>query len=151
MSAMRRHRSRRQSELTLSVISVGATAELREPSSEGVAGWWNVRTWIMSNSKIKNCHAEVTRQGSALLWPLYRVIASVMMSDHGNTTMTDKAEKRTKAIQRAAEFRERAARFESLAAEAQQRGDMQMYIEFERKAAEELAEASSIEADIGKE
>jgi hypothetical protein len=63
--------------------------------------------------------------------------------------MTKEA-KRTEAIHRAAEFRERAARYHALATEAQQRGDVQMSIEFERKAAEELAEANRIKEDIGK-
>ena len=64
--------------------------------------------------------------------------------------MVDEADKRTEAIHRAAEFRERAARYEFLAAEARQRSDTQMSIEFENMAAKELAEASRIEADIDK-
>jgi len=59
-------------------------------------------------------------------------------------------DKRTQAMHRAAEFRDRAGRYESLANEARQRGDMQMSIEFERRAAEELAEASRIEDSLGK-
>jgi len=62
--------------------------------------------------------------------------------------MTDEAEKRAEAIQRAAEYRERAARYESLSEEAQRKGDTQMSIEFARKAAEEEIEASRIEAGI---
>ena len=65
--------------------------------------------------------------------------------------MVDEADKRSEALHRAAEFRDRAARYESLAAEARQRGDTQMSIEFENMAAEELAEADRVEADIGKE
>jgi hypothetical protein len=65
--------------------------------------------------------------------------------------MVDETDKQTEAIHRAAEFQQRAARYESLAAEARQRGDTQMSIEFENMAAKELAEASRIEADIGKE
>ncbi len=65
--------------------------------------------------------------------------------------MVDEADKRTEALHRAAEFRDRAARYESLAAEARQRGDTQMSIEFENMAAKELAEADRVGADIGKE
>jgi hypothetical protein len=60
----------------------------------------------------------------------------------------DEAKKRAEAKQRASEYRERAATYESLSEEAQRRGDSQMSIEFARKAAEEQAEASRIEADI---
>jgi len=59
-------------------------------------------------------------------------------------------DKRTEAMQRVAEFRERAEKYNSLAMEAQRRGDMQMSIEFERRAAEELTEASRIEDGLGK-
>ena len=62
--------------------------------------------------------------------------------------MTDEAEKRAEAIQRAAEYRERAANYESLSEEAQRKGDSQMSIEFARKAAEEAIEARRIEASI---
>ncbi len=62
--------------------------------------------------------------------------------------MSDDADKRTAAMQRAAEYRERAAQYEKLSEEARQRGDAQMSIEFARKAAEELTEASRIEDSI---
>jgi len=62
--------------------------------------------------------------------------------------MTDEAEKRAEAIRRAAEYRERAANYESLSEEAQRKGDSEMSIEFARKAAEEAIEASRIEAGI---
>jgi hypothetical protein len=62
--------------------------------------------------------------------------------------MTDKADKRAEAIRRAAEYRERAASYESLSEEAQRKGDSEMSIEFARKAAEETIEASRIEAGI---
>ena len=65
--------------------------------------------------------------------------------------MVDEADKRTEALHQAAEFRDRATRYESLAAEARQRGDTQMSMEFENMAAKELAEADRVEADIGKE
>jgi hypothetical protein len=63
--------------------------------------------------------------------------------------MTDEA-KHAEAMQKAAEFRARAARYDALAAEARQRGDMQMSVEFDRKAIEELAEASHVEEGIRK-
>jgi hypothetical protein len=62
----------------------------------------------------------------------------------GLTAMIEKVF-RTEAHQQAAERRDRAARYETLAAEAQQRGDIQLSIEFASKAAEELVEASRIE------
>jgi hypothetical protein len=65
--------------------------------------------------------------------------------------MVDETDKQTEAIHRTAEFRERAARYESLAVEARHRGDTQMSIEFETMAAKELTEASHVESDIGKE
>ncbi len=71
-----------------------------------------------------------------------------MLASHGKNTMSDEAEKRVEAIQRAAEYRERAAQYEKLSEEAQQRGDAEMSIEFARKAAEELTEASRIEEGI---
>jgi len=49
--------------------------------------------------------------------------------------MTDKA-KPAEAMQKAAEFRERAAKYEALASEARQRGNIEMSIEFDRKAVE---------------
>jgi len=57
---------------------------------------------------------------------------------------------RAEAMQQVAEHRQRAARYEMLAAEAQQRGDIQVSIDFASKAAEELIEASRIEEGIGK-
>jgi hypothetical protein len=63
--------------------------------------------------------------------------------------MTDEA-KRAEAMQKAAEFRERAAKYDALAAEARQRGDIEMSIEFDRKAVEELAEATRIEEGASK-
>ena len=71
-----------------------------------------------------------------------------MIGYYGNTTMTDKAEKRAEAIRRAAEYRKKAAEYESLYEEAQRRGDTQMSIEFARKTAEEEIEARRIEAGI---
>jgi len=62
--------------------------------------------------------------------------------------MTEDETKRTEAAQKASQYRERAATYESLSEEAQRRGDTQMSIEFARKAAEEQAEASRIEAEI---
>ncbi len=62
--------------------------------------------------------------------------------------MTDEAKKRTEAIRRAAECRERAAKYEALSAEARRRGDIQMSIEFASKAAEEQIEAHHIEEGI---
>jgi hypothetical protein len=63
--------------------------------------------------------------------------------------MADKA-KPAEAMQKAAEFRERAAKYEALAAEARQRGNIEMSIEFDRKAVEELVEASRIEEGVSK-
>jgi hypothetical protein len=60
----------------------------------------------------------------------------------------DQTKKRAEVAQKASEYRERAATYESLSEEAQRRGDTQMSIEFARKAAEEQAEASRIEAEI---
>jgi hypothetical protein len=62
--------------------------------------------------------------------------------------MTDKTEKRAEAMRRAAEYRERAANYESLSEEAQRKGDSEMSIEFARKAAEEAIEASRVEVSI---
>jgi hypothetical protein len=64
--------------------------------------------------------------------------------------MTDKDKKRTEAIQRAAECRERAAQYESLADEAKQRGDIEMSTKFASSATEERLEARRIEEGIGK-
>ena len=61
--------------------------------------------------------------------------------------MTDDAY--TNAIRRAAEHRERAARYEALSIDAEQRGDKQMSVEFASKAAEERIEASRIEESTG--
>jgi len=55
---------------------------------------------------------------------------------------------RTQAKQNAAECRDRAARYEMLAAEASQRGEIQISIDLTSKAAEELAEANRIEEEI---
>jgi hypothetical protein len=63
--------------------------------------------------------------------------------------MADEA-KRSEAMQTAAKFRERAARYDALAAEARQRGDIEMSIEFDRKAVEELVEATRIEEGVNK-
>ena len=60
--------------------------------------------------------------------------------------MTDEATQ----TQHAAECRERAARYEALAAEARERGHMQVSIEFSGRAAQELIEASRIEEGIRK-
>src|ERR1017187_1526790 len=54
-------------------------------------------------------------------------------------SMADKA-KPAEAMQKAAEVRERAAKYEALAAEGRQRGNIEMSIEFDRKAVEELVE-----------
>ena len=62
--------------------------------------------------------------------------------------MPEDETKRAEAAQKASQYRERAATYESLSEEAQRRGDTQMSIEFARKAAEEQAEASRIEAEI---
>jgi hypothetical protein len=64
--------------------------------------------------------------------------------------MTDEAKRRTEAMQRAAECRERAAQYEALADEAKQRGDIEMSAKFASNAAEEWVEARRIEEDIGK-
>jgi DICT domain-containing protein len=64
--------------------------------------------------------------------------------------MTDETKKRAEAIQRAAEYRERAARYEALADEAKQRGDIEMSTKFASSAAEERIEARRIEEGIGK-
>ncbi|HEY6753605.1 MAG TPA: hypothetical protein VI077_02670 [Pseudolabrys sp.] len=64
--------------------------------------------------------------------------------------MTDEIKKRTEAMQRAAECRERAAQYEALAEEAKQRGDFEMSANFASSAAEEWVEARRIEEGIGK-
>jgi hypothetical protein len=57
---------------------------------------------------------------------------------------------RVEAMEQAAQCRERARQYESLAADAQRTGDSQASIEFAKKAAEELAEAARIDEEIGK-
>jgi len=61
--------------------------------------------------------------------------------------MPDEVNKRTEAIQRAAESRERAAQYEALAEEAKQRGDFEMSGKFAASAAEERVEAQRIEEE----
>jgi hypothetical protein len=61
--------------------------------------------------------------------------------------MADEVSKRTEAIRRAAESRERAAQYESLAEEAKQRGDFEMSSKFAASAAEERVEAQRIEEE----
>jgi len=61
--------------------------------------------------------------------------------------MADEVSKRTEAIQRAAECRERAAQYEALAEEAKQRGDFEMSGKFATSAAEERVEAQRIEEE----
>jgi DICT domain-containing protein len=62
--------------------------------------------------------------------------------------MTDEATIRTEAIQKAAQCRERAGRYESLADEARQRGDFEMSTQFSSRAAEEWLEARRIEESL---
>jgi hypothetical protein len=50
-------------------------------------------------------------------------------------------------IDQAAQCRERARQYEALSADAQRTGDTEASIEFVKKAAEELAEASRIEKE----
>jgi rubrerythrin len=64
--------------------------------------------------------------------------------------MTDESKKRTEAMQRAAECRERAAHYDVLADEAKQRGDNEMSANFASSAYEERNEARRIEEGIGK-
>jgi hypothetical protein len=61
--------------------------------------------------------------------------------------MANETNKRSEAIRRAAESRERAAQYESLAEEAKQRGDFEMSSKFAASAAEERIEAQRIEEE----
>ena len=61
--------------------------------------------------------------------------------------MANASNKRTEAIQRAAESRERAAQYEALAEEAKQRGDFEMSSKFAASAAQERVEAQRIEEE----
>jgi len=63
--------------------------------------------------------------------------------------MTDESKKRTEAMQRAAECRDRAAQYDALADEAKQRGDNEMSANFASSAHEERNEARRIEESIG--
>ena len=62
--------------------------------------------------------------------------------------MADEGKKRTEALQRAAECRERATQYEALADEAKQRGNIEMSLSFANSAAEERTEARRIEESI---
>jgi hypothetical protein len=64
------------------------------------------------------------------------------------TAATEEARKRTEAMQRAAEHRARAVRYEALAEEAKQRGDFEMSGTFAASAAEERLEAQRIQDAI---
>jgi len=63
--------------------------------------------------------------------------------------MTDEAKKR-EAMQRAAEFRQRAAQYDALADEAKQRGDFELSSKFASSANEERNEARKIEDNVSK-
>jgi hypothetical protein len=63
-------------------------------------------------------------------------------------TKTDEADKRTVAMQRAAECRARAGQYERLAEEAKERGDFEMSSTFAASAAEERLEAQRIQDAI---
>jgi hypothetical protein len=105
-----------------------------------VFGSWVTHPHLSNNDFIKN--VSFTRK----LRILYAASAPVMRAA---TAMTDKA-KRREAMKRAAEYRQRAAEYEAFSVEAQQRGEIEMSIEFARKAAEELAEASRIDESASK-
>ncbi|HYC17302.1 MAG TPA: hypothetical protein VEC94_08850 [Pseudolabrys sp.] len=62
--------------------------------------------------------------------------------------MADEGKKRTEALQRAAECRERAAQYEALANESKQRGNIEMSLSFANSAVEERNEARRIEESI---
>jgi hypothetical protein len=64
------------------------------------------------------------------------------------TAKTGEADKRTEAMQRAAEYRARAAQYERLAEEAKERGDFEMAGTFAASAAEERLEAQRIQDAI---
>ena len=64
--------------------------------------------------------------------------------------MTDQTSKRTEAVQRAAQCRERAAQYEALANEAKQRGDIEMSTQFANSAAQEWTEARRLQESAGK-
>ncbi len=64
--------------------------------------------------------------------------------------MTDEAKKRTEALQRAAQCRERAAQYDALSAEAKQRGDNEMSSKFASSAHEERVEARRIQELINR-
>jgi len=64
--------------------------------------------------------------------------------------MTDETKKGTEAIQRAAECRGRAARYEALANEAKLRGDFEMSTQFAASAAAEWLEARRLEDSANK-
>jgi hypothetical protein len=55
---------------------------------------------------------------------------------------------RTETIHKAAALRERAAQYESLAAEAKERGDIEMSMSFAASAAEERMEAQRLEDSL---
>jgi hypothetical protein len=59
--------------------------------------------------------------------------------------MSDEANKRTEAMQRAAECHQRAVQYEALAEEAKRRGDFEMSANFASSAVEERKEAQRIE------
>jgi len=64
--------------------------------------------------------------------------------------MPDEVTTRTEAIHRAAECRERAAKYEALAQEAKERGDIEMSSQFASSAVAERQEAQRLEQHWGR-